>query len=45
MPKVFSAIGNAPKAKIPPAPPFRKGGNYGELLLKSPFAKGGFRGI
>jgi len=28
-----------------PLPPFNKGGNYKELLLKSPFDKGGFRGI
>jgi hypothetical protein len=28
-----------------PLPPFRKGGNCKELLLKSPFEKGGFRGI
>jgi hypothetical protein len=29
----------------PPYPPFNKGGNYKELLLKSPFEKGGLRGI
>jgi len=29
----------------PPCPPLKKGGNYKELLLKSPFEKGGFRGI
>ena len=29
----------------PPYPPLRKGGNYKELLLKSPFEKGGSRGI
>jgi hypothetical protein len=28
----------------PPCPPLKKG-NYKELLLKSPFEKGGFRGI
>ena len=28
-----------------PPPPFRKGGNYKELLLKSPFEKGGFGGF
>ena len=32
-------------ATNPPQPPFNKGGNYKELLLKSPFEKGGFRGI
>jgi len=25
----------------PPCPPLKKGGNYKELLLKSPFGKGG----
>jgi len=29
---------------IPPAPLKKKGGNYKELLLKSFFGKGGFRG-
>jgi len=29
----------------PPYPPFRKGGNLPEFLLKYPFDKGGFRGI
>ena len=29
----------------PPCPPLKKGGNYKELLLKSPFEKGGFRGF
>ena len=30
----------------PPDPPLKKeGGNHKELLLKSPFEKGGFRGI
>jgi hypothetical protein len=29
----------------PPCPPFKKGGNYKELQEKSPFEKGGFRGI
>jgi hypothetical protein len=29
----------------PPCPPLKKGGNYKELLVKSPFDKGGFRGI
>jgi hypothetical protein len=28
----------------PPSPPFKKGGNCKELLLKSPFGKGGFNG-
>jgi hypothetical protein len=42
MPKVFSHSGIT---LIPPNPPFRKGGNYKELLLKSPFEKGGLRGI
>jgi hypothetical protein len=28
-----------------PLPPFKKGWNYKKLLLKSPFGKGGFRGI
>ena len=33
------------KAYNPPCPPLKKGGNYKELLLKSPFSeKGGFRG-
>jgi len=31
--------------QIPPNPPLIKGGNYKELLVKSPFEKGGFRGI
>jgi hypothetical protein len=39
--KVRSAMGSL----IIPLPPFDKGGNYTELLLKSPFEKGGFRGI
>ncbi len=29
----------------PPCPPLKKGGNCKELLSKSPFEKGGFRGI
>jgi hypothetical protein len=29
----------------PPCPPLKKGGNYKELQEKSPFEKGGFRGI
>jgi hypothetical protein len=29
----------------PPCPPLKKGGNYKELQGKSPFEKGGFRGI
>jgi hypothetical protein len=29
----------------PPAPLQKSGGNYKKLLLKSPFGKGGFRGI
>ena len=29
----------------PPYPPLSKGGNYEKLLVKSPFEKGGFRGI
>jgi hypothetical protein len=28
-----------------PNPPLKKGGNYKELLLKSPFEKEGLRGI
>jgi hypothetical protein len=28
-----------------PCPPLKNGGNYKELLLKSFFGKGGFRGI
>jgi hypothetical protein len=42
MPKVFSDSGII---LIPPNPLLEKGGNYKELLLKSPFEKGGFRGI
>jgi hypothetical protein len=45
MPKVLSVMAHALKTKIPPNPPLEKGGNYKELLLKSPFGKGGFRGI
>ena len=30
---------------IPPTPPLRRVGNDKELLLKSPFEKGGLRGI
>jgi hypothetical protein len=45
MPKGFSVMAPAQKNKIPPNPPLLKGGNYRELLLKSPFEKGGFRGI
>jgi hypothetical protein len=33
------------KPHNPPCPPLKKGWNYKELLLKSPFEKGGFRGI
>jgi hypothetical protein len=40
--KVFFDPGDP---QIPPNPPVIKGGNYRELLLKSPFEKGGFRGI
>jgi hypothetical protein len=29
----------------PPCPPLKKGGNYKELLLKSPFEKGGFKNL
>ena len=29
----------------PHLPPFKKGGDYKEMLLKSPLDKGGFRGI
>jgi hypothetical protein len=29
----------------PPCPPLRKGGNCKELLLKSPFEKGGFENL
>jgi hypothetical protein len=42
MPKVFPDMGSL---IIPPAPLEKRGGNYKELLLKSPFKKGGFRGI
>ncbi|MBU1722677.1 MAG: DUF2330 domain-containing protein, partial [Gammaproteobacteria bacterium] len=31
--------------KIPPSPPFAKGGTEGWCALASPFAKGGLRGI
>jgi hypothetical protein len=41
LPKVFSAKG----ILILPPSHFKKGGNYKELLGKSPFEKGGFRGI
>jgi hypothetical protein len=40
--KVFSVKGSL---IIPPAPLEKRGGNYKEWLLKSPFEKGGFRGI
>ena len=33
------------KPHNPPCPSLKKGGNYKKLLLKSPFEKGGFRGI
>jgi hypothetical protein len=39
--KVFSNTG----IRIIPPAPLKKGGNYKELLLKSPFGKGEFRGI
>jgi hypothetical protein len=39
--KVFSSL----DIHKSPLPPFKKGGNCKELLLKSPFEKGGFRGI
>jgi len=42
LPKVFSDGGIN---QIPPTPPFRKGGNLQEFQLRSPFDKGGFRGI
>jgi hypothetical protein len=29
----------------PPYPPLRRGGNYKELLVKSPFEKGGFKNL
>jgi hypothetical protein len=34
-----------PILDIHKSPPFNKGVNYKELLLKSPFDQGGFRGI
>jgi hypothetical protein len=37
LPKVFSDGGII---LIPPNPPLEKGGNYKELLVKSPFEKG-----
>ena len=43
--KSFFRYGTCSKNQIPPNPPFSKGGNYKELLEKSPFEKGGFRGI
>ena len=42
MPKVFSDSGII---LIPPTSPLEKGETTVELLLKSPFEKGGFRGI
>jgi hypothetical protein len=42
--KVFPLRGILQKPN-PPYPPFIKGGNDKELLLKSPFGKGGFGGI
>ncbi len=33
------------KSDNPPYPPLKKGWNYKELLLKSPFEKGGFRNL
>jgi hypothetical protein len=33
------------KPDSPLCPPLKKGGNYKELLLKSPIDKGGLRGI
>jgi hypothetical protein len=42
LPKVFSDGGIM---LIPTAPPLRKWGNYKELLVKSPFGKGGFKDL
>jgi hypothetical protein len=42
MPEVFFCYG---KLYNLPSPPLIKWGNYKELLLKSPFEKGGVRGI
>jgi hypothetical protein len=44
MVKVFSAMHLHKKPKSPLTPLWKRG-NYKELLLKSPFGKGGFRGI
>jgi hypothetical protein len=41
LPKVFSAQ----EPIIIPPTPFKKGVNYKELLLKSPFEKGGFKNL
>jgi hypothetical protein len=41
----FFRYGPGSKTKIPPNPPLPKGGDYKELLGKSPFEKGGLRGI
>ena len=39
----FFRYGTCSKNQIPPNPPLSKGENYKELLLKSPFEKGGLR--
>jgi hypothetical protein len=43
--KSFFRYGTCAGNLNPPYPPFFKGGNLAEFLLKSPFGKGGFRGI
>jgi hypothetical protein len=43
--KSFFLFLTGAKIANPPYPPFFKGGNLMELLVKSPFEKGGFRGI
>ncbi|MCK9374692.1 MAG: hypothetical protein M0P73_00930, partial [Syntrophobacterales bacterium] len=41
----FFPLGHAQKTKIPPNPPLSKGGTTRNCFKKSPFGKGGFRGI
>jgi hypothetical protein len=43
--KSFFRYSTCSKNLNPPYPPFSKGGNLSEFLVKSPFEKGGFRGI
>jgi hypothetical protein len=45
MPKVLSVMEYVLKTKSPLTPLCQRGENYKELLEKSPFGKGGFRGI